>query len=237
MTPQWRALSRRYQTALEVHLQRGRKVGTTVTQQLGVRAVQLGLETLDLARMHKAALTGLVSSRLSSGARIRLVQQASLFFAEAITPIEKTHRAGVKSAAQLQRQNKTLTQRTAQLAVAQRQLKEGIVARKAAQEALRESGENYVQLLKESHELQQHLQQLTHKILSAQEDGRTKISHELQDEIAQTLLGINARLLTLKKGAEAHGAGLEKEIASTQHLVQQSIKTINRFARGFTRPT
>ena len=37
--------------------------------------------------------------------------------------------------------------------------------------------------------------------MAAQEDKRKKMSHDLRDEIAQTLLGINVRLLTLKMDA------------------------------------
>jgi len=43
--------------------------------------------------------------------------------------------------------------------------------------------------LKDSLQLQEELRQLTHQVLAAQEEERKKISHELQDEIAQTLLG------------------------------------------------
>ena len=87
--------------------------------------------------------------------------------------------------------------------------------------------------MKESRRLQKHLRHLTHQILSAQEDKRKKISRELQDEIAQTLLGINVRLLTLKKEAAINASGLKKEIASTQRLVEKSVKTMKRFAREF----
>ena len=41
--------------------------------------------------------------------------------------------------------------------------------------------------------------------VAAQEDDRKMISHELQNEIAQTLLGINVRLLTLQKEARGRG--------------------------------
>jgi signal transduction histidine kinase len=77
------------------------------------------------------------------------------------------------------------------------------------------------------------LQCLTHQILSAQEDKRKKISRDLHDEIAQTLLGINVRLLTLKREAAINACGLKKEIASTQQLVDNSVKEIQRFAREF----
>jgi signal transduction histidine kinase len=87
--------------------------------------------------------------------------------------------------------------------------------------------------LKESLELQKHLERLTHQILSAQEGKRKKISRDLHDEIAQTLLGINVRLLTLKKGAAINAGGLKKEIVSTQRVVDKSVKDIKRFAREF----
>lgn len=66
--------------------------------------------------------------------------------------------------------------------------------------------------------------------MSAQEDERSKISRELQNEIVQTLLGINVRLLMLKNGAMSNTQGLKKEIASTERLVKQSVRSINRFA-------
>ena len=42
---------------------------------------------------------------------------------------------------------------------------------------------------------------------------------ELQDEIAQTLLGINVRLLSLKRESSVNTGRLKNEIASTQRLV------------------
>jgi signal transduction histidine kinase len=51
--------------------------------------------------------------------------------------------------------------------------------------------------------VQERLRHLAHEILLAQEDERKKVSHELQDEIAQTLLGINVRLLSLKQDPPA----------------------------------
>ena len=78
--------------------------------------------------------------------------------------------------------------------------------------------------------MQEHLRHLTHQILLAQEDKRTKISHELHDEIVQVLLGINVRLLALKNEATTNAKGLKKEIANTQRLVEKSKKNLNRFS-------
>ena len=50
---------------------------------------------------------------------------------------------------------------------------------------------------------------------------------------AALLLGINVRLVTLKKEAATNARGLQKEVASTQRLVNNSVKSIERFAREF----
>jgi signal transduction histidine kinase len=67
----------------------------------------------------------------------------------------------------------------------------------------------------------------------AQENERKKISGELQNEIGQTLLGINVRLLSLKQEARNNTKGLKKEIASTQRLVVESANSVRRVAREF----
>ena len=116
------------------------------------------------------------------------------------------------------------------LAASNRSLKQGIAQRKTVEEALKKSGEHHKALLEESLALQEHLRRLTHQILTAQEVERKKISHDLRDEIAQTLLGINVRLLTLKEAAKGDAANLKEEIANTQRLVRESVQSINQFA-------
>jgi signal transduction histidine kinase len=222
-------LSQRYAAALRKHLKQGPRASLQPAHDLGCQAAALDLETLDVARIHDGALATLEASRSRDG----LIKRAEIFFAEAITPIEKTHSAALKANFRLSQLNRTLGRRTADLATSNRSLKRGIVRRKTVEQALRNSGEHAKKLLRESRRLQQHLQRLTHQILSAQEDQRKKISRNLHDEIAQTLLGINVRLLTLKREAEVNAYGLKKEIVSTQRLVDKSVKSIKRFAREF----
>ncbi len=224
-------LSQRYVTALRKHLRQGPRATLPcgAARDLGCQAAALNLETLDVARIHEDALATLEASRSKDG----VIKRAEIFFAEAVTPIEETHRAALKANVLLSRLNQTLCRRTVDLAASQRSLKRGIVQRKTVEQALKKSGEHSRKLLKESLRLQKHLQRLTHQILSAQEDKRKKISRDLHDEIAQTLLGINVRLLTLKKEAAIDASDLKKEIASTQRLVDKSVKSINRFAREF----
>ena len=225
------ALSQRYVAALRKHLKPGPQAtppcGTALA--LGRQAAALDLETLDVARIHEDALATLEAASSKNG----LIKRAQIFFAEAVTPIEETHRASLNANARLSRLNRTLGRRTVDLAASHRSLKRDIVQRKTVEQALRISGEHSRTLLKESRRLQKHLQRLAHQILLAQEDKRKKISRELHDEIAQTLLGINVRLLTLKKAAAINTSGFKKEIVSTQELVDKSVKSIKRFAREF----
>ena len=127
--------------------------------------------------------------------------------------------------------NETLSQRTVELAATHRQLNHEIVRRKAAEEALAKSEQHYSLLLEQSRQMQEHLRHLSHQVLFAQEEERKQISRELHDEIAQTLTGINISLATLTKEATVNTSSLKKKIASTQQLVEKSMKIVHRFAR------
>jgi signal transduction histidine kinase len=60
------------------------------------------------------------------------------------------------------------------------------------------------------------------------------MSLQLNDEIAQALLGINIRLLALKQQVATSHANLTCEIAATQQLVEGSVNIINRLAHEFS---
>jgi signal transduction histidine kinase len=222
-------LSRRYVEVLGKHLKQGPRANMRPALSLGRRAVVLGLETLELARIHEQAVTRLELSKKKDG----FIKRAEIFFTEANSPIVETHRAARQSKIDLNQLNERLTRRTLELASTNRLLQRGIVRRKSVENALKRSGVRYSKLLKDSLHLQDGLRQLTHRVLASQEDERKKISRELQDEIAQTLLGINVRLVTLKQEARTNTKGLKNEIASTQRLVVKSAKSVRRAAREF----
>lgn len=224
-------LSQRYEAALRKHLKPSPGASLKRALRLGRQAVALGLETLGLARIHERALAVLELSKSKNG----LVKRAEIFFTEAITPIVETHRAARRSKIALNRLNGTLTRRTAELAATNRRLQRGIVRRKTVEAALKKSGRHYARLLKESLQSQESLRQLTHQALAAQEDERKKISRELQNEIAQTLLGINVRLLSAKQEARDNTSGFKNEIASTHRLVIKSARSVRQAAREFGR--
>jgi signal transduction histidine kinase len=220
-------LSQRYVTALRTYLKPGAPHGLQSAQELGRRAVALGVETLELARIHEHALTLLKTPE----SKIRSRPRAEKFFTEANGAIEKTHREARQNRVSLSRLEESLEARTQELAASHRQVQRGNVRRRILENAAVKSGKDKSRYLEESLELQTHLRQLTHRVMAVQEDERTKISHELQDEIAQTLLGINVRLLSLKQSSRIKTKGFRDEITSTQQLVLKSAKFVRRFAR------
>jgi signal transduction histidine kinase len=232
MKHNWIKFSRRYLTALRNHLERGAGASLDATRRLGRQAVSMGIETLDLARIHEGALTTLKTP----GRKLLVLKRAEIFFNGAMTPIVESHRAAQQSKSDLTRLHETLGRRTAELASTNRQLRRGIAGRKSVEAALKNNGKHYARLLKESLDLQEGLRQLTHHVLMAQEDERQKISIELQDEIAQTLLGINVRLISLKHEARKDTKGFKDELATTQRLVIESARSLRRVAREFRKP-
>ena len=227
-------MSGQYLAALSGHLERGDMCADLHhAHEVGRLAVGGGLETLDLAKIHETALAILLVPDCSTGTRDDMTARAAIFFTEAITPIEETHRAAQEATTELIKLNATLDQRTVDLAGSKRELQDGITDRKTAEAALKTSERASSQLLNESRLLEEQLQDMARNILAANEEERKKMSLQLQDDIAQTLLGIHVRLLALKKEAEDNRAGLTEEIAATQRLVEESLKTINRFAREF----
>ena len=231
-----RNLSRRYQAALRAHLKQGRQASLESARGLGSRALAAGLQTLDLAKLHEQTLITEVLPGCSASERSAFIKQAGIFFAAAIIPIEKTHRSAREATAQLKKFVETLSRRTVELAASNLELSREITQRKAVELALKKSERHYSRLLEQSDGLQEDLRRLSRQLLSAQEDERKKISRELHDVIAQTLTGINVRLATLKKDAAVDTGGIERNIARTQQLVQESVDIVHRFAREL-RPT
>ncbi len=230
MKPKLTGLLRQYPVALRNHLAQNSGANLETARGLGRRAVSLGMETLDVARIHEQALLEVVAD-YSPGDGDGIFRRAGAFFAEAITPIEKTHRTAQEANAHLSRLNESLRQRAVELDASNRQLKQEIIQRKAVEEALRKSERHYSELLQQSRQMQEQLRHLSHQLLSAQEEERKTISRELHDEIAQTLTGINVQLGSLKAAAALDIKDLQNKITSTQQLVEKSVKIVHRFAR------
>jgi two-component system sensor histidine kinase DegS len=224
-------LSQRYVTALRAHLGRAPGGSLLPARVLGRKAMALGLETLDLARVHERALITLVLPGGTARARAAMVRSAGRFFAEAVTPIEKTHRTAREANASLNQSIQALNQRSVALIASNRRLQQEIRQRRSVELSLRKSERHYSRLLEQSRLMQEQLRRLSRQLLLAQEEERKAISRELHDEIAQTLTGINVRLAALKTEATRSTRGLQQKISVTQRLVERSVAIVHRFAR------
>jgi signal transduction histidine kinase len=226
-----RKFSRRYQAALLSYLKQGPGGRLQPARGMGRQALTAGLQTLDLAKLHEQILVTQVLPDHPPGKRSAVIRQAGIFFTEAITPIEKTHRGTREAAVHLNQVVEMLSQRTVELAATNLELEQEIAQRKAVEAALKKSEHHYSQLLEKSHLMQEQLRLLSRQILFTQEEERREISSELHDVIAQTLTGINVRLAALAREAATNTKGLDRNIARTQRLVEHSVNIVHRFAR------
>ena len=224
-------LSRSYHTSLQAYLKDGPGSSLEGAREVGRRALAVGLETLDMARIHEIALIPLLLTTYSTLTSNGMIARAGLFFAEAISPIEETHRGAVEANNHLKLVVKSLSQRTLELADSMEGLKLEIVQRKAAEDSLRISEATSSELLAQSLQMQEQLRRLSRQLLTVQEEERKRISRELHDVIAQTLTSINMRLAALKVESNANTKDLQKKITSTQRMVEKSVDIVHRFAR------
>ena len=110
-------------------------------------------------------------------------------------------------------------------------LKRTLVQQQITADALAASQLLTNQLLKESRLMRQAQQNLTRRLITAQEDERKRVSRDLHDVIAQSLTGINFSLSSLLTQPNTTSPDLRKKLKSTQSLIEQSIDTVHRFAR------
>lgn len=229
-------LNTRYLTALRFHLRGEARGNADGARNFGHYALANGLAAVDLARMHEATVVALSSSADFVGARNRSLKRAGFFLTQALIPLEAAQRATQRANRLLMQRNETLRLHTAALAKVNRRLEREVARREAAEATIRQGKERYQTLFAESQLMQRKLHQLTRQIISAQEEERKEISRELHDEVVQALVGINVQLAALNHGARDGAHTLQRKIASTQRLVEKSVKAVHRFAREL-RPT
>ena len=223
-------LSRAYLRALRQYLRSGAQASSEAAQKLGRRAAAMKLATLDLAHLHDDCLHALVSPDQPPRASDPKIRRARAFFAEALTPIEESHRNVRNANDGFKETIRTLTRRTSQLAVANDKLQREVSRRREVENSLRNSEAASRRLLERSRHMQEELRLLSRRLITVQEDERKAISRELHDVIGQTLAGVNLRLSTLKVQTTASTRELQRKIAATQRLVEKSVAIVHRFA-------
>lgn len=229
--------STQYGEALRTYLDpEGPGADLRLALDVGALAVDAGLETLDVAKIHDIAMMEFVPAEVPISVRADFRLRASVFFTEAITPIERTHRSAVEAEQQIAQASDTLAQSSVELADSQHELQNGITLREAAEAALQSSRDTFETLLKESRLLEVYLREVTRESLTGQEEERRRVSRQLHDDISQAILGIHVRLLVLKKEIGSNHEGLSREIIIAQGLLEESVESINRLTREFSAP-
>ncbi len=117
-----------------------------------------------------------------------------------------------------------VAKRTRQLITSNNELAAAVVSTRLSEKEVHK-------LYLESQVAQKKLRQVTHQVLTAQEDERKRVSRELHDEVVQTLVAINVELSTLAHSNTAGTRHLKDKITRTQRLVESSVDAVHRFAR------
>lgn len=224
-----------YQDRLRAYLEQGRHARMESALGLGDLARAAGLPTLELAKLHERTLVLDLLPACPARKRAALIKRAGMFFAAAIAPEPKAA-PDAREALRLKTIIGTLSGHTVELAAANQQLSVEIRHREEAEAALKTSEHHLRTSLANSDLLKEELRELSRQMLSAQEEERKKISRELHDVIAQSLMGINVRLATLKREAGLSTRELDRHITLTQKLVTRSSNIVHRFALEL-RPT
>lgn len=224
-------LAKRYLAGLRAHLGGKNSAGRPRAQALGQAALARGLLTLDLAAIHQQAMTALAALPEAKPAGATSIKAAGAFFAQALEPLARGHRAVRDANRHLLERNKTLERHTAALGRSNRKFEREIARRKAGEVKIEQARLRYRSLFLESQIMQHKLRRLTRQIIAAQEEERRHISRELHDEVVQTLVGINVELSALGHGAVGNARNLKQKIARTQRLVAHSVSAVHRFAR------
>lgn len=220
---QW---AQRYQAALSAHIQNGSQAKLEPAQGLGLESLAFGFEPLDVAGIHEKSMIAIAQK--DGLLKTVDIARARKFFLETIVPIEETHHAAQENTRLVATATEALRQCTKESSAAARRLEQGIKKRKVAESTLKESGKELKKLLHASCDLQSRLRANARGKLVMQETIRREVSLRLQNEIAQTLLAIHLRLLTLKISIKTSMARLQKEVAANQVFVRQSTRTIQR---------
>jgi len=153
-----------------------------------------GLATLDLAVMHERALIALAPSHDFTNVRKGFIKRAGIFFTQALVPLEAAQHAERKTSRMLEQRNEALIESNSRLELE-------IKRRKAAEEVVLKSREEYHTLLLESQAMQKKLRQLTARSSQRKKKSGKRSAASYNDEVVQTLVGINVQLSALGKEA------------------------------------
>lgn len=146
MKQQRTIFAKRYLAALQAHLGGNVSADRRRAQALGKEALAQGLATLDLAGIHQQAVISLAASPNPIHSRTDSIKAASVFFAQALVPLEGDRQAIRVTNQHLLERNETLRRHMAALAQSNRRFEREIVRRKAGEVKIELAKERYRRL-------------------------------------------------------------------------------------------
>jgi PAS domain S-box-containing protein len=102
--------------------------------------------------------------------------------------------------------------------------------RKTLEKELRKGELHLVHLLNESQEMHSQLQRISHKMLSAQEEGREQLGKEMHQLISTALTRLNQTLSHLQKKEILNDPNLPETISKTRKSLKQAIQVVQQSA-------
>ncbi len=196
-------------------------------RSLGREAVSLGLETMDLVRIHGQTVAAQIARHPFSGSLGEWIHRADTFFAKTLAPIETLNQTTAKMTARIRSLKRVLRQRTRAAAVTAQRHKKSIRRRQASEAALERSKLQETKRRAEMRRLQTDWRQRIGNMFAAQEEEEDKTSRIVFNGLFQTLLGIQVRLLALEKRVVANAAIGQKEIDRTEGLIKHITHTLH----------
>jgi PAS domain S-box-containing protein len=115
-------------------------------------------------------------------------------------------------------------------------LSQEIAKRRIVNESMRKTKRDQALMIEQSRMHLQQLRNISHQVLKAQEAERKRVSRELHDVIAQTLVGINMHLAALTHGSLKIPKEFHEKVAHTRELIEKSVEVVHRFSSEL-RPT
>jgi PAS domain S-box-containing protein len=103
-----RKLARRYAVNLRKYAAEEQEAVLEAAYGLGRAALADGLGILDMARMHRESREKLLKSNAGGKKRERISKAAAMFFLQALSPFEATHRGFYETNTELQKRNREL---------------------------------------------------------------------------------------------------------------------------------
>ncbi len=103
-----RKLARRYAVNLRKYAAEEQEAVLEAAYELGRAALADGLGILDMARMHRESREKLLKSHAGGKKRERISKAAAMFFLQALSPFEATHRGFYETNTELQKRNREL---------------------------------------------------------------------------------------------------------------------------------